>query len=83
MVRITARLSRAATGEQLWSENYTRDLKDVFAVQSELAQTILVQLRGKLGGAGAAIEIGVSPKERIISDRAEAVRQTPARCLFI
>ena len=57
MVRITARLSRAATGEQLWSENYTRDLKDVFAVQSELAQTILVQLRGKLGGAGAAEQI--------------------------
>ncbi len=57
MVRITARLSRAATGEQLWSENYTRGLKDVFAVQSELAQTILVQLRGKLGGAGAAEQI--------------------------
>src|SRR4029077_2181883 len=52
-VRITARLSRAATGEQLWSESYTRDLKDVFAVQSEIAQTIVVQLRGKLGGAVA------------------------------
>src|ERR1700726_951416 len=52
-VRITARLSRAATGEQLWSESYTRDLTDVFAVQSEIAQTIVVQLRGKLGGAVA------------------------------
>ena len=52
-VRITARLSRAATGEQIWSESYTRDLKDVFAVQSEIAQTIVVQLRGKLGGAVA------------------------------
>src|SRR5438874_10740035 len=52
-VRITARLSRAATGQQLWSESYTRDLKDVFAVQSEIAQTIVVQLRGKLGGAVA------------------------------
>src|SRR5437667_8263978 len=50
-VRIAARLSRAATGEQLWSESYTRDLKDVFAVQSEIAQTIVMQLRGKLGGA--------------------------------
>jgi TolB-like protein/tetratricopeptide (TPR) repeat protein len=48
IVRITARLSRAATGEQLWSESYTRDLKDVFAVQSEIAQTIVTQLRGKL-----------------------------------
>src|SRR6266478_4099857 len=52
-VRIAARLSRAATSEQLWSESYTRDLKDVFAVQSEIAQTIVTQLRGKLGGAVA------------------------------
>jgi TolB-like protein/tetratricopeptide (TPR) repeat protein len=52
-VRIAARLSRAATGEQLWSESYTRNLKDVFAVQSEIAQTIVAQLRGKLGGAVA------------------------------
>jgi TolB-like protein len=36
-VRIAARLARADTGEELWSENFTRDLKDVFAVQSELA----------------------------------------------
>lgn len=49
-VRITARLSRAATGEQLWSDNYTRDVKDVFAVQSELARTIVLQLREQLGG---------------------------------
>ena len=47
-VRIAARLSRVDTGEELWSENYTRDLKDVFAVQAELAQTIVAQLRGRL-----------------------------------
>ncbi|MEJ1970975.1 MAG: TIR domain-containing protein [Lacunisphaera sp.] len=56
-VRITARLSRAATGEQLWSESYTRDLQDVFAVQSELAQTIVGQLRGQLGGSESKAEI--------------------------
>src|SRR5437660_10273454 len=50
MVRIAARLTRADTGEDLWSENYTRDLKDVFAVQTELAQTIVEQLRGRFAG---------------------------------
>jgi TolB-like protein len=50
-VRIAARLTRADTGEELWSENYTRDLKDVFAVQTELAQTIVEQLRGRFGGS--------------------------------
>ena len=52
-VRIAARLTRADTGEELWSENYTRNLKDVFAVQTELAQTIVEQLRGRFGGTDA------------------------------
>jgi len=56
-VRIAARLSRAATGEQLWSESYTRDLNDVFAVQTELAQTIVAQLRQQLGASVAKGEI--------------------------
>jgi TolB-like protein/Flp pilus assembly protein TadD len=53
VVRIAARLTQANTGEEQWSENYTRDLKDVFAVQTELAQTIVEQLRGQLTGGGA------------------------------
>jgi serine/threonine-protein kinase len=56
-VRIAARLSRAATGEQLWSESYTRNLKDVFAVESELAQTIVGQLRGQLEAKSAAEKV--------------------------
>jgi len=50
VVRIAARLTQANTGEEQWSENYTRNLKDVFAVQTELAQTIVEQLRGQLTG---------------------------------
>src|SRR5215470_8344729 len=53
MVRIAARLTQADTGEEQWSENYTRNLKDVFAVQTELAQTIVEQLRGQLTGGTA------------------------------
>jgi TolB-like protein len=60
-VRIAARLTRADTGEELWSENYTRGLKDVFAVQTELAQTIVEQLRGRFGGTDA----GSMAKEKI------------------
>jgi len=59
-VRIAARLTRADTGQELWSENYTRDLKDVFAVQTELAQTIVEQLRGRFGG-----DAGSTEKEKI------------------
>ena len=60
-VRIAARLARADTGEELWSENYTRDLKNVFAVQTELAQTIVEQLGNRFGGADS----GSSAKEKI------------------
>src|SRR5438046_1172285 len=69
-VRIAARLTRANTGEELWSENFTRDLKDVFAVQTELAQTIVAQLRGQLTdgaadpAAKAAIQAQVQAAEK-------------------
>src|SRR5438105_1361706 len=60
-VRIAARLARAGTGEELWSENFTRNLKDVFAVQSELAETIVAQVRDRLTGGTA----GSADKQKI------------------
>ena len=39
-IRVTAQLIRGSTDEHFWSETYDRDLRDVFAVQSELAQAI-------------------------------------------
>ncbi len=60
-VRIAARLTRADTGQEVWSENFTRNLKDVFAVQTELAQTIVEQLRGRFGETDA----GSTAKEKI------------------
>ncbi len=44
-VRITAQLIRADNGFHLWSETYDRELNDVFAIQDEIAEEILVQLR--------------------------------------
>ena len=68
-VRIAAHLTKTATGDEIWSENFTRDLKDVFAVQTELATTIVAQLRGQLTGAGddkakAVIQEQVQAAER-------------------
>ena len=44
-LRITAQLSSTEDGRLLWSERYDRRLDDVFAVQDELAQTIVSTLR--------------------------------------
>ena len=68
-VKVTVHLSRAATGEEVWSESYTRELKDVFALQEELALAIVGELRGHLGGSGdaaavkAAVQGGTSNPE--------------------
>jgi serine/threonine-protein kinase len=76
-VRIAARLTKTMSGDEIWSENYTRDLKDVFAVQTELAETIVEQLRGQLTGAGdsdakAVIEAQVQVAEKGGTQNVEA-----------
>jgi serine/threonine-protein kinase len=67
-VRIAARLTKTTSGDEIWSENYTRNLKDVFAVQTELAETIVGQLRGQLtdgdAKAKAAIQAQVQMAEK-------------------
>jgi adenylate cyclase len=52
-VRITAQAIDAATGGHLWSEQYDRELSDIFAVQSDIAAEILGAVGGKLGAAEA------------------------------
>lgn len=52
-VRIVAELINAADGRELWSDTYDRELKDVFAVQSEIAVAVTDQLKIKLLGAPA------------------------------
>jgi serine/threonine-protein kinase len=49
-VRIVAALINAEDGRQLWSQTYDRELKDIFAVQSELAQAVTDSLEVKLLG---------------------------------
>jgi serine/threonine protein kinase/Flp pilus assembly protein TadD len=47
-VRITAQLIPAATGRILWAKGYDRDLRDVLALEGELAQAIANEIKVKL-----------------------------------
>jgi len=47
-VRVNAQLLDARIDTHLWAKSYDRDLKDVFAVESEVAQEIADTLRAKL-----------------------------------
>ncbi len=47
-LRVTAQLINVADGFHLWSHTYEREMKDVFAVQDEIARAIVHALKGKL-----------------------------------
>lgn len=56
-VRVTAQLIDTRTDLHLWAEHYDRDIADVFAIQSEIAEAIADQLRAKLSsGERAALK---------------------------
>jgi TolB-like protein/Flp pilus assembly protein TadD/tRNA A-37 threonylcarbamoyl transferase component Bud32 len=44
-LRVTAQLVNVADGSNLWSERYDRQLEDVFAIQDEIAESIVRALR--------------------------------------
>jgi adenylate cyclase len=52
-VRITAQLIETDSDSHLWSETYDRELKDVFAIQDDIAQSIV-----------DALEVTLTPMER-------------------
>ncbi|MEZ5447309.1 MAG: adenylate/guanylate cyclase domain-containing protein [Gammaproteobacteria bacterium] len=56
-VRITAQLIDSASDAHLWAERYDRELKDIFAVQDDVARRIVAALRVKLAG-GEAERVG-------------------------
>jgi TolB-like protein/Tfp pilus assembly protein PilF len=47
-VRVNAQLIDARTDAHMWAEHYDRELADIFAIESELAQQIVAQLRAHL-----------------------------------
>jgi len=47
-VRITAQLIHAATDQHIWAKSYERDLRDVLALQSEVARAIVEEVHIKL-----------------------------------
>ena len=61
-LRINAQLIDTQTDSQIWAEQYDRKLEDIFALQSELAQTIAAQLKATLS-TGEKAEISRQPTQ--------------------
>jgi serine/threonine-protein kinase len=61
-VRIVAELVNAADGIQLWTRTFDRELKDIFAVQQEIARAVAESLKMTLLGSGNKSAQAAAPK---------------------
>jgi adenylate cyclase len=62
-LRITAQAIQPESGHSLWSEVFRRELKDVFAIQEEIAQSVAGLLRVHLPVARARVHPSVRDLE--------------------
>jgi TolB-like protein len=66
-VRIAVALVKAGDGSNVWSETYDRELKDIFAVQSEIAGAVAKQLKVALlgtNGQSAQLPTAATPSNQ-------------------
>ena len=64
-VRITAQLVQAASDSHLWSRTYDRQLDDIFAVQDDIAGSVVQELRSALLGEQADAAASERAREQV------------------
>ena len=64
-VRISVQLIKAADRIQLWSETYDRSLDDIFAVQDDIAQSVVKELRTALLGEAPDSKASGTAREEV------------------
>ena len=70
-LRVTAQLVNTANGFHLWSERYDREIKDVFAIQEEIARAIAQRLATTFPWAGK-LRVEQRCESRHVPDLTEA-----------
>ena len=76
-VRITAQLINAADGFHVWSDTFDREVKDIFAVQDEIAGLIAKSLQLKLGMKSAPRVVNPEAYALFLQGRAIINRGVP------
>ncbi len=64
-VRITAQLIEASTDSHLWTETYDRTLDDIFAVQDDIAQSVVKEMRAALLGEAIDAKASAAAKAAV------------------
>jgi TolB-like protein len=62
-LRVTTQLIKADDGTHVWTENYDRQLTDIFAIQEDIARAIAGALRMPLGLAPGQTLVALRPKD--------------------
>ena len=78
-VRITAQLVEVATDSHLWSQTYDRDLEDIFAVQDDIAQSVVKELRAALLGEAPDATSNARGRRPRFAQRRAGAPPTPRR----
>ena len=61
-VRITAQLVETESGQQIWAEQYDRELQNIFEVQDEITATVAARIEPEIGNAERAMAERKSPQ---------------------
>jgi eukaryotic-like serine/threonine-protein kinase len=69
-VRVSVQLVKVSDGYHLWSETYDRTLDDIFAVQDDIGQSVVKELRSTLLGE----DVDAREKNNVIVEVAKAAR---------
>ncbi len=56
-VRISAQLIDGNTGNHLWAERYDRDLKDIFALQDEITETVVGAIQPEVSAQSGSAHV--------------------------
>jgi TolB-like protein/cytochrome c-type biogenesis protein CcmH/NrfG len=61
-LRVTAQLSEVATGYQLWSERFDREVEDIFSVQDEIAGGVVEAVKARLAPGARTVPARPQPR---------------------
>jgi serine/threonine protein kinase/tetratricopeptide (TPR) repeat protein len=82
-VRISVQLVNVADSSHLWSETYDRTLDDIFAVQDDIAQSVVKELRGLLLGQAADSKADGETRAEVAAAAVGRGRNPEAHRLFL
>jgi tetratricopeptide (TPR) repeat protein len=64
-IRVSVQLVNVADSSHIWSETYDRTLEDIFAVQDDIAQSVVKELRTALLGGEADLGASATTKAEV------------------